>query len=585
MKALQRLELAKEIVSLRNRYDKSWKEKANQYRDYQSAHSYLARLLGNSPSGIEHINPSTPLATLHDLSDYVDSLVGESEEERQRGALYVMMLLNSIFVNEEQRSGVLEKLSSMGLGNKEEIAEKIYAVFSDNKMFDAFNDEVAVANAQIESAKEKLRDLGDGFEFNRSDIYRNYHNRISDLSADLQRATDFEEKEALTIKINDLRRGIDPLIEEIKEKYKKEKAIILSSIRSQAEEIGNRIIGQFLDNSQVSVEDAEKWASQIKINSSLKEKLININYPIEAFKADIAEFYRLANGKVKDIEFKARAGDRAYASDSSAVDSGFVAITSDMNKSVLFHEMAHHLEADFVARLTANEFLRKRRSSDKTALLSKLTGNSRYKGERAYEDSFLNPYVGKYYGDGLTEVFSMGVEQFSDPTMLIEAIAKDPHHIKIMASYLQQPRHPLFDAVIKSAALSKKAKNDFDESVEKETEKYLNIIDKHVQIDLYAEEPKYPDTHKKELCLKKYLGKIGDYYVYKSLGRTGSDYRLLSCTRLLEESNSWFGFTLSPDVKMVKAIYLKNKGNIINKTDLKLNELRELAESLETENA
>jgi hypothetical protein len=68
--------------------------------------------------------------------------------------------------------------------------------------------------------------------------------------------------------------------------------------------------------------------------------------------------------------------------------------------------------------------------------LNKIEPNGNYESyERAFEDDFLTPYVGKVYGDGETEIVSMGLEwMFKNPA---EFHAKDPDHFDLILRILK----------------------------------------------------------------------------------------------------------------------------------------------------
>jgi hypothetical protein len=127
------------------------------------------------------------------------------------------------------------------------------------------------------------------------------------------------------------------------------------------------------------------------------------------------------------------------------------------DKRVLFHELAHLLEQDPAAQQAAQGFLIKRRTSTTTKSLRKMTGNKGYRPtEEAYPDSFIDPYIGKYYERGETEVFSMGVESFSHPSLLALRIAKDPEMFALVAGFLQSAQNPLFLAMKRLYAQAEK---------------------------------------------------------------------------------------------------------------------------------
>ena len=116
-----------------------------------------------------------------------------------------------------------------------------------------------------------------------------------------------------------------------------------------------------------------------------------------------------------------------------------VYVAGDFPRQTLFHELAHILEDDERTRIIANSFLDQRTGrleERKLKRLSELTGNPGYKSsEVAFPDSFVNPYVGKHYSDGATEVFSMGMQYFSSPEAMATLLEKDPDHFNFMLGY------------------------------------------------------------------------------------------------------------------------------------------------------
>jgi hypothetical protein len=109
------------------------------------------------------------------------------------------------------------------------------------------------------------------------------------------------------------------------------------------------------------------------------------------------------------------------------------------NRSTQFHEMAHHAEfRDKEAGKDAEDWV-KSRATGEIKLLSTLTGNKRYGGdESALPDNFIDHYVGKLYGNGLTEVHSVGLEAFSNPRSLVDLYKGDPEHFRLMMRFIRK---------------------------------------------------------------------------------------------------------------------------------------------------
>lgn len=105
-------------------------------------------------------------------------------------------------------------------------------------------------------------------------------------------------------------------------------------------------------------------------------------------------------------EQKVGMGDRSYYT------GGKIHISTTADAGVVVHELAHQLE-DTIPELhqAALDFLKRRTAGEKAKSMRSLTGNMNYKPhERAWEDDFFNPYVGKDYSGHATEILSMGIE-------------------------------------------------------------------------------------------------------------------------------------------------------------------------------
>lgn len=78
--------------------------------------------------------------------------------------------------------------------------------------------------------------------------------------------------------------------------------------------------------------------------------------------------------------------------------------------STLIHEMGHVAERGALKRAIL-EFYERRTKGSPLVTMAQATGNSAYgKNETTRVDKFLDPYMGKLYKDGSTELLSMGVE-------------------------------------------------------------------------------------------------------------------------------------------------------------------------------
>jgi energy-converting hydrogenase A subunit M len=96
-------------------------------------------------------------------------------------------------------------------------------------------------------------------------------------------------------------------------------------------------------------------------------------------------------------------------------------LDNDSYTNTLIHELGHNLEFnDPYVRYSANQILAKRTAGEEALKLKDVTGIEAYKdSELTKPDKFFNPYVGKIYNDGYTEVTSMALEYlYKDPEYL-----------------------------------------------------------------------------------------------------------------------------------------------------------------------
>ncbi|HEX8590638.1 hypothetical protein [Pseudomonas sp.] len=209
---------------------------------------------------------------------------------------------------------------------------------------------------------------------------------------------------------------------------------------------GQIVIDALMASSTVSVEEASSWASRQVIDDKAQQRLTRMGYKKADVLRDLAEFYRLTGGKSSAIRIAA-GGARANATGiETRTGEKVINLGNNFNKTVLFHELAHHLENDPIACAAANGFLIKRRESADVHPLAELSGNNYGPEEVAYKDSFMDAYIGKVYRDGWTEVFSMGVQYLANPRDAAMFAAKDPEMLALISGYLASPVTPAMRA-------------------------------------------------------------------------------------------------------------------------------------------
>lgn len=211
---------------------------------------------------------------------------------------------------------------------------------------------------------------------------------------------------------------------------------------------GAAIIAKVVESSPITPEQAQAWASEQVIDDNAKAKLKKLGYKPDDVVRDMAEFYRLTGGKASAIRIALDGGRRANAVGvTDRLGEKIINLGSHFDKTVLFHELAHFLENDPIAKAASNGFLLKRREGEGVYRLRDLTGNKGYETrEIAYKDHFMDAYVGKVYKDGVTEVFSMGVQYLANPKDAVNFAAKDPEMFAMITGYLSAPATPAMHA-------------------------------------------------------------------------------------------------------------------------------------------
>ena len=173
-----------------------------------------------------------------------------------------------------------------------------------------------------------------------------------------------------------------------------------------------QVIDKLIESSPITPEAARAWAEQQEVTTGAWNRLKKQRYNKEAFLNDLAEYYRLTHGRLPAVTVETKRQQRANASP----DAGTIRLGSHFDKRVLFHELSHLLEGDKNVRWASYEHMAERTQGEKAQWLGKLTGNHRYnRNERAKPDKFFSPYMGKDYPQKITEILSMGIQEFSSP--------------------------------------------------------------------------------------------------------------------------------------------------------------------------
>lgn len=302
--------------------------------------------------------------------------------------------------------------------------------------------------AQNDALLKVYNDLHSEYAKLHRDVFYNgkWEGRSDEAAAELQRI-----KDAMREAYSAYNKHYDS---EIVASHKSKQAALAkarAAIDAPLVEVGRKALDSMMAQASITTEQAQEWAQSQEITKTAAARLKKLGYPIEQVRADMAEFYRFTGGRVSKVKVDSKGDKRANATKiDSHGTSGAINLGSAFDKRVLWHELAHHIESDPVARMASGRLIKRRSVDGKAYSLRSLTGSKGYRSdEAAYKDHFFSEYVGKIYKDGMTEVFSMGVESFSDPLTLGKRIAQDPQTLEFVAGYLKQPLDPLAKAFIK----------------------------------------------------------------------------------------------------------------------------------------
>ena len=282
---------------------------------------------------------------------------------------------------------------------------------------------------------------------------------------------DLEEIDRLKDQCNrEIARGVEHLTQHLR---------VQMDLRDQALGLLHGVVVKDItSNSDISEDAATAWAEEQEVTPAAQKRLKKMGYPVDQLRIDMAEFYRLCNGRLGKAAIVTKGHRRACA----AVNASIIYLDGRFTKSTLFHELGHLLEVHPRIRAAANRFLELRSGKAGTKTLRKLTGNKGYRGgERAYEDHFIHPYVGKRYNDGITEVTSMGFQCFANSKELSMLMEKDGEMMSLIMGIMKTPMSDIEKQIVgqkEQAAKEERAiKSDSEQFYKELDEKAAEVLD------------------------------------------------------------------------------------------------------------
>lgn len=370
-------------------------------------------------------------------------------------------------------------------------------------------------------------------------------------------------------------------IREMSEAQTAESAALLDKVQALAAEgkaglvkSGGEMYDRVLSKSTVTEAQATAWATGVPISTAARARLRKLGYSPDQARIDMAEFYRLIGGKIGAVAIVSEGNKRANTSGVGSFGTdGVIRMGSHFDKRVLWHELAHHLESDPVAKAVAGQYIRMRAVSPGTKSLRSITKNNGFRpDESAFEDHFFDAYVGKDYAHGTTEVFSMGIESFSDKEMLGRRIAMDPDTFEFVAGYMLTPQTEMGEAIKNlNDILQDNTREALEEGADNRRELAMKAA-KAVALD--TQSPPNPQVHSlygeyyQRSLKSKYVGRFSERtYLYSAQikafrGRKSSGHLLIVTKPRIgpngepQGSDSMTSYSIfTKDLNEVKAIY------------------------------
>lgn len=424
-------------------------------------------------------NPNSEIDVTNALSEMMDS--ADSQEDKRRIYMLAQRLLGDFKVDANYKGynadSVLQELTSKSLvgesivQSKEELEafvtnykrrmDVLYRAESEYSLLKvgAVESEMDAQEVQVKRIAESVLSSDDYLEYARlSDISEKFREQYIKASENGENAREIEVeymgetiKIGLALQITGAQK--DKLYYKLKGEYVKKvkqspmylelKAEIEQMEREQYS-VATSAIDALNNASGVTVEQANAWVeSNTTVSKQAKSRLSKQGYTKEALEKDMADFYRLTGGKIGKVSIETNGSRRAHTTGVMKEATAVIYIDGDFSKKTLWHEMGHHLEKDPKASALAYSFIKKRRESDKIYRLNDLL---KYKlggyrsDEYAFKDSWINPYVGKFYSHGTTEVFAMAMGWLSSPKECQKLISQDKELFDMVTGYLQTQR-------------------------------------------------------------------------------------------------------------------------------------------------
>lgn len=173
---------------------------------------------------------------------------------------------------------------------------------------------------------------------------------------------------------------------------------------------------------QIPRSKAESIAAKVQILKSASKHEAEV-------REHLADFIQMTGGMSAESFKKIKIDSaRPYADiENGSVNLGRD-VTPEARKTALFHEFGHIVEMNGGLNKITNKWL-DQRATGPAVPMNKLSKLAAYDDDEiARPDHFVDPYVGKVYDTGETEVLSVGLERMASPQAMLKFYQSDPEH-------------------------------------------------------------------------------------------------------------------------------------------------------------
>lgn len=211
----------------------------------------------------------------------------------------------------------------------------------------------------------------------------------------------------------------------------------INDLITENEPILKKVHDQLLQKSQVSDDQIKQEIGRL----SISQKALNAHPEL---KSDLESYIKMTGKIPNDLSIIDFTKKRASADIiDQRLNVGERRSSPTENRAVIFHELSHFEEFNNLNIAEAAAEWRNQKAADfakngrpKIRNLKTLDPSGGYgSDEKAFQDKYIDPYVGKIYppylGRPISEVVSVGVQHFASPRKMTELYLIDPSHFEL----------------------------------------------------------------------------------------------------------------------------------------------------------